>query len=201
MFEIKRHLRESGEAFAANGALGALAGLFMTVPVAGTIAVCNWQALVGRSVTQGAPATLEGLLDLQAPLERAQPGFLLLVLSALLSGVASFLGLIGLVLALGSSILLFFLTGGCAFATGLMADRPELSFLAALRATGALAQRHPVDMFKLCAACGGVALLGTLGCLLGLLISLPIASGALYLAGRAARIEVETCAAAAGIQL
>ena len=201
MFQIAKHLRESGEAFAANWLIGLLAGLLATVPVAGSLALANWQALVGKSQAQGTPAELAGLLQLEALSERVQPGFLLLVLTVLLSGVASFLGLIGLFIALGSSILLFFLSGACGFALGLMADRVSLSFLAALRATGALAKKHPVDLFKLFAATGAVALAGALACGLGLLISLPVSAGALYLAGRHAKVELETTAAAAGIEL
>ena len=56
-------------------------------------------------------------------------------------------------------------------------------------------------MFKLLAVCGGVAALGGLLCGLGLLATVPIAAGALYLAGREVNVELETTAAAAGITL
>ena len=82
-----------------------------------------------------------------------------------------------------------------------MADRTSLSFLAALRATGALAKKHPVELFKLFAVTGAVALAGGVACGVGVLVSLPVSAGALYLAGRQAKVELEICAAAAGIEL
>ncbi|MBL4846836.1 MAG: hypothetical protein JKY65_15055 [Planctomycetes bacterium] len=201
MFSPLKHLRESGEAFAANWMLGLLAGLLGTIPVAGTIVLTSWQGIVGRSAGQGESAELAHLLDTTQALERAQPGFGVLVAAALVSALASFLGVVGLVVALGSSVGLFFICGACGFATGIMADRPTLSFLSAIQTVGAFSKQHPAEMFKLLTVCGGVAALGSVACGVGLLVSVPVAAGALYLAGREVNVELETTAAAAGIEL
>jgi hypothetical protein len=201
VFSPGKHIRESGEAFTANWMMGLLAGFLGTIPVAGTVVLTSWQGIVGRSAGHGESAELAHLLDTTQAVERAQPGFGLLVASAVLGGVASFLGVIGLVIALGSSIGLFFVCGACGFATGIMADRPTLSFLSALRTVGVFTKNHPADMFKLLTACGAVALAGGVVCGVGLLVSVPVAAGALYLAGREVNVELETTAAAAGIEL
>jgi hypothetical protein len=70
-----------------------------------------------------------------------------------------------------------------------------------MRTVGVVAKAHPAEMFKLLAATGAVALVGAPLCGLGLILTLPIAAGALYLAGREANVEIETGAASAGIEL
>ena len=84
---------------------------------------------------------------------------------------------------------------------GLMADRPNLSFLSAIKTVGVFSKAHPADMFKLLAVTGFASLLGAPLCGLGLLVSVPVAAGALYLAGREVNVELETTAASAGIEL
>lgn len=201
MFSVAKHLKESGEAFAANWLLGLLAGFLGLIPVAGSIILTSWQGAVGRSNAHGESVGLDQLLDFDHAMERAQPGFVIFVASLLVGGVSAFLGTIGAVIALGSSVGLFFLAGAAGFATGLMADRPGLSFLDALRTAGAVGKAHPAEMFKLLAATGAVAFLGAPLCAIGLVVTLPIGAGALYLAGREASVEVETLAASAGIEL
>lgn len=201
MFSVGKHLKESGEAFAANWMMGLLAGLLGSVPVAGTIVLTSWQGIVGRSNAHGTSAELKDVLDLTQAAERAQPGFAFLVAALIASGVATFLGMIGAAIALGSSVGLFFLAGASGFATGLMADRPTLSFADAIRTVGAFCKAHPAEMFKLLAGTGFVACLGAPFCGIGLLVTLPIAAGALYLAGREVNVELETTAASAGIEL
>lgn len=201
MFSVGKHLRESGEAFAANWMMGLVAGLLGLIPIAGSIILTSWQAVVGRSNAHGESAALEHILDMDHAMERAQPGFVLFVASLLVGGVSAFLGTIGAVIALGSSIGLFFLAGASGFATGLMADRPNLSFLDALRTVGVVAKQNPVEMFKLLVVTGAVAFLGAPLCAIGLVVTLPIGAGALYLAGREANVEIETAAASAGIEL
>jgi len=201
MFSVGKHIKESGEAFAANWLLGFLAGLLGLIPIAGSVVLTSWQAVVGRSNAHGESAELKHLLEFDHAMERAQPGFLLFVASLLVGGVSAFLGTIGAVIALGSSVGLFFLAGAAGFATGLMADRPSLSFLDAMRAVGVFSKAHPAEMFKLLGGTGLIALLGAPLCALGLVVTLPIAAGALYLAGRQANVEIETAAASAGIEL
>jgi hypothetical protein len=201
MFSVGKHLKESGEAFAANWMMGFVAGLLGLIPIAGSVVLTSWQAVVGRSKAHGESAELQHLLEMDQAMERAQPGFALFVASLLVGGVSAFLGTIGAVIALGSSIGLFFFAGAAGFATGLMADRPGLSFLDAMRTVGVVAKGNPTEMFKLLVATGAVAFVGAPLCAVGLVVTLPIAAGALYLAGREANVEIETAAASAGIEL
>ncbi|MGE0711764.1 MAG: hypothetical protein AB7N76_30550 [Planctomycetota bacterium] len=200
-FDAKQLVSESAGVFLANWQVGLAAGLLQLVPAVGGVAVVNWQEAVKRNAAQGEPVELATVLDLDNAFEKAQGSFALLVGAVICAAVARLLGTLGIFISIGGLVGVLLLAGLFAFSYAVMADKPGITFLRALRGTAAFARRTPVPLFQLTVLGGAIVLAGAIPLGLGLPVSLPIASGVFFLAYRRLRPEVEAAAAAAGVEL
>lgn len=199
--DTKELVQESAGVFLANWQLGLLAGLLQLIPAVGGVFVVNWLAAVKGNSARGEAVELGPLLDVDNAFEKAQGSFLLLVSAVICSAIGALFGVLGIGLSIGGAVGTAILGSLVAFAYALMADKPGMPFLTALRGAAVFAKVDPGLLLKLTGASVLLFFLGALPLGLGLPIALPIASGAYYLAFNRLRPDVEAAAAAAGIEL
>lgn len=200
--DLKSAFQESLGVYLANWKVGALAGALQLIPVAGGLVFVNWMGAVKRSEGAGESAGLPGLLDSEDAIEKVMGSFGLLVLATITAALGAFLpSLIGLPLSLGGMVGLTVLGGMVAFANAIMADKPGLKFLDALAGTWAFTRKQPGLILQLIAVCAALFVAGCVALVIGLVVTVPIAGGFVFNVYRGVRTEVESAAAADGVEL
>lgn len=173
------YIRESFEVVKANLGASVVMAVLAGVPVLGWVALHNWLAMFKFARAEGKPMDIGGLFDFEHVVDKT--------LTMLLVSVAASCCVVpGMLLA---------------FAPCIVADKPGTSFMSAIQAAFAFAKANAAAMIMLALVCGIVSSLGTFVCLVGGLLTLPVAAGALFLGYEDQRAAVEAAAAQDGVSL
>ena len=191
----------SFEVFKANGVAGLVAGAAQAIPVLSGVVLVNWLSGVRLAHRDGKPITIQGLFDMSNAVEKTL-GFTGVQVAFVLAALFPSLPGLGVPLSIGTSLLALFASFVVLLAAAIQAGRPQGPFLPAFKAALSFVRAYPKQMAGLAIAVWAVSLLGILpGLVLGLLISIPVAEGMVFLDFQEHHISYEATAAEAGIGL
>jgi hypothetical protein len=182
---FQAYASDSLDVIKANPLPTLVAGVLLAVPIFNILALTNYLRGVKASKAEGTSIEIGALFDL----ENASNKLIALIAVAVLA-ILSSVTIVGPLLV----------SAAFAFTPCLLADRPGLSWSAALQGSLSFALKNPLDMLVLVVIAGVIAFVGGL-CVVGFLITGPLAAGMTWMAYQANQTSVEATSAARGVML
>ncbi len=173
------YVKESFEVVKANLGPSVVMALVMAIPVLGWVAIFNWLAMFKAARAEGKPMDIGGLFNFENAADKIIT--LLLLCCGYMCCVVP-----GMLIA---------------FAPCIIADKPGTPAMSAVKAALEFGKANVVPMIVLGLVVAIVQSLGSVACGVGILITMPIAQGALFLAYEDQRAAVEAAAAQGGVSL
>lgn len=196
----KDYLLVSLDVFQANWLAGIIATAAQCVPVLGGVVLVNWLACFKTARSEGRPIDLTALFDFDDAIDKLTGHTGVLGGLFLCSILPTLLGSLGAAMATFGGLFCGFAAYMVVVAAAIQADR-RAGFTPSFRAALAFTQASPGPVLKLGLVCGLVGVLGILGLGVGLLATVVIAEGAVFVAYEEHRAHIEVAAAEAGIGL